>query len=69
MIGFNPEYEELKLEETSDREGRNMSSDGSLSDTSDPEQANDIDELLVPGFPVYFNYAIPNKSQPLKVSY
>lgn len=68
LFGFNPELEELKLEETSDREDRNISSEASLSDTSDPDQANDIDELLQPGYPIYFNFAIPKKTHPVKVS-
>ncbi len=68
QTGFNPELEEFKLEEESEREERNVSADGSLSDTSDPEQANEIDELLSPGFPVYFNFAIQNTSHSLKVS-
>lgn len=69
MAGFNPEFEELALEETSDKEGRNLSSDNNLSDTTDPEQAKDIDELVSVGHPVYFNYAIKQPNHPLKVSY
>lgn len=68
MAGFNPELEELALEETSDKEGRNLSSENSLSDTTDPEQAKDIDELVSVGHPVFFNYAVPKPSHPLKVS-
>ncbi len=61
------QQEELKLEETSDKEDRNMSSEAPLSDTSDPDQANDIDELLIPGYPVYFNYALPKATHALQV--
>lgn len=68
LAGFNPEFEELALEETSDREERNLSSENALSDTSDPEQAKDIDELLSVGHPVFFNYAIPKPSHHLIVS-
>ena len=57
-MGFDPELEEMQH---SDQEA------ASFSDTSDPDQANDIDELLTPGIPVYFNYAIANKMHPLKV--
>lgn len=65
---LNPDLkEELQLDATSDREGRNFSSEASLSDTSDPDQANDIDELLDHSYPVYFNYAIPKASHSLKV--
>ena len=67
MMGSHLEQEELQLEETSDREDRNMSSEASLADTSDPDQANDIDELLSPGHPVYFNYAIRKKTHTLRV--
>ena len=67
VVGSNVEQEELQLEVTSDREGRNMSSEAALSDTSDPDQANDIDELLKPGYPVYFNYAFAKKSHGLTV--
>ena len=59
-MGFNPELEELKSEQNSDQAE-------AFSDTSDPDQANDIDELLDPGFPVYFNCAIANKKHLLKV--
>lgn len=59
--------EELQLDATSDREDRNFSSEAGLSDTSDPDQANDIDELLEHSHPVYFNYAIPKTSHSLKV--
>lgn len=65
MIGFDPEQEVIELEIDSDR---NVSSAASLSDTSDPDQANDMDELLDPGFPVYFNFAIPKYSHFLKVA-
>ena len=67
MMGSNLEQEELKLEELSDREWRNQSSEGPLADTSDPDQANDIDELLYPGFPVYFNFAMAKKAHTLSV--
>lgn len=70
LLGGNPELEEeLQLEETSDREGKNISSEAELSDTSDPDQANDVEELLVPGFPVYFNYAMPKATHTLQVRY
>jgi hypothetical protein len=63
-----PEFaEDLKLEKTSDREGNNMSSEAALSDTSDPDQANDIEELLEPGYPLYFNYALPRRTHALQV--
>ena len=65
---MNPEVkEEMQLDANSDREDRNMSSEASLSDTSDPDQACDIDELLHQSFPVYFNYAIPKSSHSLHV--
>ena len=60
MKGINPELEEMHLEQESDQEE-------AFSDTSDPDQADDIDELLTPGYPVYFNCAIANKNHPLKV--
>ena len=69
-LGLDPELaeEELQMEIASDREDRNMSSEASLSDTSDPDQANDVEELLDPGYPVYFNCGIPKPSHPLNVS-
>ncbi len=66
-MGFNPELEELALKETSDHEGRNASSENSLTDTSDPDQAMDADELVDVGSPVYFNFAVPNNIHPLQV--
>ena len=67
LAGFNPELEELALEELSDKEERNQSSDNPLSDTTDPEQARDVDELVNVGHPVFFNYAIPKPNHSLKV--
>ena len=63
LTGLDPD---LALEETSDKEGRNISSE---TDTSDPEQAEDVEELVKVGHPVYFNYAVPNVSHSLKVRY
>lgn len=61
------EQEEMQLDATSDREDRNMSSEAGLSDTSDPDHANDIEELIGHSFPVYFNFAIPKSSHTLTV--
>lgn len=70
LLGGNPEAEEeLQLLKTSDREGRNISSEAALSDTSDPDQVNDIEELLQPGYPVYFNYPMPNVTHTLQVNH
>ena len=53
--GFDPNIEELsKLE--ADDEGR-PSQEESSSDTTDADEAGDLEELLDPGDPVYFNYA------------
>ena len=69
LLGGNPEVEEeLQLLKTSDREDKNISSEAALSDTSDPDQANDIEELLEPGYPVYFNYPMPNATHTLQVN-
>jgi len=44
---------------SSDEEGKGyQSSEIQSSDTSDPDEAGDIDELLNPGHPVYFNYPL-----------
>lgn len=67
MLGYNPEMEELQLEVTTDKEDHGLSSAASLSDTTDPEEAGEIDELLNPGYPVYFNCAMPKKTHTLQV--
>ena len=67
MDGSNSEFE-LSSEEASDQEGRNFSSETSISDTTDDEQAKDIDELLSVGHPVFLNCAIRNPKHHLKVS-
>ena len=53
--GFDNIEELSKLEEVDD-EGR-PSQEESSSDTTDADEAGDLEELLDPGDPVYFNYA------------
>lgn len=59
--GFTPGGEEIEKLETilEDKPSQEESS----SDTTDADEAGDIDELLNPGDPVYFNYAT-NKNIP-----
>jgi len=53
--------------ETEPKAGGAGSSENSLSDTSDPDQANDADELINVGSPVYFNFALPKSGHTLQV--
>ena len=50
--GFNPAIEEL-----GELDGSDKPQEESSSDTTDVDEAGDIEELLNPGDPVYFNYA------------
>lgn len=54
--GFDPNAEELNKLEEADDEGK-PSQEESSSDTTDADEAWDLEELLDPGDPVYFNYA------------
>ena len=54
--GFDPNIEELNKLEEADDEGK-PSQEESSSDTTDADEAGDLEELLDPGDPVYFNYA------------
>ena len=73
--GFNPEdavelldpVPEGVTDSSSDEEAVNKvyaSSEIQSSDTSDPDEAGDMEELLSPGHPVYFNYPIANTIPP-----
>ena len=53
--GFNPDIEEI--DEPDQQEA-------SSSDTTDVDVAGDIEELLNPGDPVYFNYATATNITP-----
>ena len=62
--GFDPNIEELsKLEAEADDEGK-PSQEESSSDTTDADEAGDLEELLDPGDPVYFNYATAENIPP-----
>ena len=62
--GFDSNIEELcKLEAEADDEGK-PSQEESLSDTTDADEAGDLEELLDPGDPVYFNYATAENIPP-----
>lgn len=50
--GFNPDIQELD-----ELDGSDKPQEESSSDTTDVDEAGDIEELLNPGDPVYFNYA------------
>ncbi len=70
-IGFNPEDAVELLESSpnatdSDEEGGKIyaSSEIQSSDTSDPDEAGDVDELLTQEHPVYFNYPIADNLPP-----
>ena len=54
--GFDPNIEEVSKLEEADDEGKPSQGESS-SDTTDADEAGDLEELLDPGDPVYFNYA------------
>ena len=74
--GFNPEEAVELLDPVPEGEGDSNSSDEDAvnkvyassevqsSDTSDPDEAGDMEELLSPGHPVYFNYPIAKNLPP-----
>lgn len=60
--GFNPDTEDIADLGGQDDEGE--PSQRESSDTTDADEAGDIDELVNPGDPVYFNYATSENTPP-----
>ena len=60
--GFKPDVRDIEKLGATDEE-RPLEEESS-SDTTDAEEAGDIEELLNPGDPVYFNYATDQNAPP-----
>ena len=64
MKRFQPSADNEELENLVGGFEEKSKSEVSSSDTTDADEAGDIEELLNPGYPVYFNHATNENAPP-----